>query len=332
VVLLPGLGLVTAMKDKANAVDGNLCYRHAMRVMDAAEALGGFRFLEEADAVEFEYWPLELVKLNAPEKELSRQIALITGAASGIGRAIAEKFAAEGAHLVLTDIASGPLHETAAAIGKAVKDGQRVIAVEADATRAADAAHAVTEAVLAFGGLDILVCNAGFIQAGPIEGISPDDWARHFQVNVGGYFLAVREAVAVMKAQGHGNIVFNASKGAFAPTADNAAYASSKAAVAALARNLATELGPHGVRVNYINADFIDTPLMNQLIAQRAAQRGISPAQQADEYRKRNLLGVGPIPPSAVAEAALFFASSRARFTTGSVLTVDGGIKEAMPR
>jgi rhamnulose-1-phosphate aldolase/alcohol dehydrogenase len=332
VVLLPGLGLVTAMKDKASAVVGNLCYRHAMRVMDAAEAMGGFRFLDEPDAVEFEYWPLELVKLNAPEKELSRQVALITGAASGIGRAIAETFAAQGAHLVLTDIAGDPLRETAAAIGKAVKDPQRVIAVQADATRAADAAHAVTEAVLAFGGLDILVCNAGFIQAGPIDGISPDDWARHFQVNVGGYFLAVREAVAVMKAQGHGNIVFNASKGAFAPTADNAAYASSKAAVAALARNLATELGPHGVRVNYINADFIDTPLMNQLIAQRAAQRGISPAQQADEYRRRNLLGVGPIPPSAVAEAALFFASARARFTTGSVLTVDGGIKEAMPR
>ena len=332
VVLLPGLGLVTAMKDKANAVVGNLCYRHAMRVMDAAEGLGGFRFLDEADAVEFEYWPLELAKLNAPEKELSRQVALVTGAASGIGRSIAERFAAEGAHLVLTDIAGDALRQTAAAIGKACKDAQRVIAVVADATRAADAAHAVTEAVLGFGGLDILVCNAGFIQAGPIDLVSPEAWAQHFEVNVGGYFLAVREAVGVMKAQGRGTIVFNASKGAFAPTADNAAYASSKAAVAALARNLATELGPHGIRVNYINADFIDTPLMNHLILQRAAQKGITPAAQADEYRKRNLLSVGPIPPSAVAEAALFFASSRARFTTGGVLTVDGGIKEAMPR
>jgi rhamnulose-1-phosphate aldolase/alcohol dehydrogenase len=332
VVLLPGLGLVTAMKDKTNAVVGNLCYRHAMRVMEAAESLGGFRFLDEADAVEFEYWPLELAKLNAPEKELSRQVALVTGAASGIGRAIAERLAAEGAHLVLTDIAGDALRQTAAAIGKLCKDAQRVIAVEADATRAADAAHAVTEAVLTFGGLDILVCNAGFIQAGPIDLIAPDDWARHFEVNVGGYFLAVREAVAVMKAQGRGAIVFNASKGAFAPTADNAAYASSKAAVAALARNLATELGPHGIRVNYINADFVDTPLMNQLIAQRAAQKGISPAQQTDEYRRRNLLSVGPIPPSAVAEAALFFSSPRARFTTGGMLTVDGGIKEAMPR
>ncbi|HXI59438.1 MAG TPA: bifunctional aldolase/short-chain dehydrogenase [Polyangia bacterium] len=332
VVLLPGLGMVTAMKDKANAVVGNLCYRHAIRVMEAAESLGGFRFLDEADAVEFEYWPLELAKLSAPEKELSRQVALVTGAASGIGRAIADRFAAEGAHLVLTDIAGGALRDAAAAIAKACKDPRRVVAVEADATRPADAAHAVTEAVLGFGGLDILVCNAGFIQAGPIDHISPEAWARHFDVNVGGYFLAVREAVAVMKAQGRGTIIFNASKGAFAPTADNAAYASSKAAVAALARNLATELGPSGIRVNYINADFIDTPLMNQLIAQRAAQRGITPAQQAEEYRRRNLLGVGPIPPSAVAEAALFFASPRARYTTGGVLTVDGGIKESMPR
>ena len=136
VVLLPGLGLVTAMKDKANAVVGNLCYRHVIRVAEAAEALGGFRFLDEADAIEFEYWPLELAKLKQAERELSRQVALITGAASGIGRAIAERFAAEGAHVVLTDIAGPALRETAAAIGRACKDPQRVVAVEADATRA----------------------------------------------------------------------------------------------------------------------------------------------------------------------------------------------------
>ena len=106
-------------------------------------------------------------------------------------------------------------------------------------------------------------------------------------------------------------IVFNASKGAFAPTADNAAYASSKAAVAALARNLATELGPAGIRVNYFNADFVDTPLMRGLIAQRAAQRGITPEQQIEEYRQRNAMNVGPIPAGAVAEAALFLASAR---------------------
>jgi rhamnulose-1-phosphate aldolase/alcohol dehydrogenase len=332
VVLLPGLGLVTAMKDKANAVVGNLCYRHVIKVMEAAESLGGFRFLDEADAMEFEYWPLELVKLKQPEKELSRQVALVTGAASGIGRAIAERLAAEHAHVVMTDVRGDAVREAAAAIGAACKDPQRVRAVTADATRAADSAAAVTEAVMSFGGLDILVANAGFVEAGPIDQISEESWDRHFDVNVKGYFLAVREAVKVMKAQGRGVILLNASKGAFAPTVDNAAYASSKAAVAALCRNLATELGPHGIRVNCFNADFIDTPMMRTLIEQRAALKGISVEAQIEEYRRRNLLGVGPIPPSAVAEAALYLVSPRSRYTTGAAIPIDGGIKEAMPR
>ena len=333
VVLLPGLGLVTAMKDKANAVVGNLCYRHVMRVAEAADALGGFRFLDDADGIEFEYWPLELAKLKQAERELSRQVALITGAASGIGRAIAERFAAEGAHLVLTDIAGPALRETASAIGRACKDAQRVIAVEADSTRADHTEAAFDQAVLAFGGVDILVCNAGFIQAGPADQMSEETWDRHFDLNVKGYFLAARAAMRAMKLGGRGGvIVFNASKGAFAPTADNAAYASSKAAVAALARNLATELGPAGIRVNYFNADFIDTPLMQQLIAQRAAHRGITVEKQIEDYRQRNAMHVGPIPAAAVAEAALFLASPRSRFTTGAALPIDGGVKEAMPR
>src|SRR5205823_8152023 len=123
-----------------------------------------------------------------------------------------------------------------------------------------------------------------------------ETWDRHFDVNVKGYFLAARAAARLMKVQGGGAIVFNASKGAFAPTVDNAAYASSKAAVAALCRNLATELGPHGIRVNCFNADFIDTPLMRTLIEQRAALKGITAEAQIEEYRRRNLLQVGPIP------------------------------------
>jgi rhamnulose-1-phosphate aldolase/alcohol dehydrogenase len=332
VVLLPGLGLVTAMKDKAGAMVGNLCYRHVMRVMAAAEGLGGFRFLDEAQATEFEYWPLERNKLKQPGRELCGQVALITGAASGIGRAIAERLAAEQAHVVMTDLRGEAVRVAAAAIGAACHDTHRVRAVSADATSAADAAAAVEEAVLAFGGLDILVANAGFIETGPIDEISEEAWDRHFAVNVKGYFLIVREAVKVMKAQRSGVILLNASKGAFAPTVDNAAYASSKAAVAALCRNLAAELGPFGMRVNAINADFVDTPLMRALIEERAARRGIAPAAQEEEYRRRNLMGVGPIPPGAVAEAALFLVSPRSRFTTGTALPIDGGIKEAMPR
>jgi NAD(P)-dependent dehydrogenase (short-subunit alcohol dehydrogenase family) len=332
VIALPGVGIVTAMKDKANALIGNLCYRHVIRVADAAERLGGFRFLDEADAVEFENWPLELVKLKQPERELARQVALITGAASGIGRAIAERFAAEGAHVVLTDVEAGPLRATCEAITSACRDPHRVIAVEADATRPEDARRAIAEAVLTFGGVDILVGNAGFVQAGPIDQIDDAVWTRTYDVNVRGQFLAVREAVKVMKAQRRGVILFNASKGAFAPTADKAAYASSKAAVAALARNLAVELGPFDIRVNYFNADFVDTPLMRKLIEQRAGLKGTTPEAQLESYRRRNLMQVGPIPVSAVAEAALFLVSPRSRYTTGAALPIDGGIKEAMPR
>jgi rhamnulose-1-phosphate aldolase/alcohol dehydrogenase len=332
VVLLPGLGVVGAMKDKANAALATTCYRHGARVMTAAEALGGFQFLDEADGLAIEYWSLEMAKLKQPERELSGQVALITGGASGIGRAIAQRFAEEGAHVVLADLDGYAAAEAARAIGRAVRAPERLRAVAADATNARATADAVAEAVLAFGGLDILVCNAGFVAAAPVEDVSETTWDLHFDVNVKGAFLAAREALAVMKAQGHGVILLNASKGAFAPTSDNAAYASSKAAVAAFARNLAVELGPHGIRVNYFNADFVDTPLMGKLIGERARRRGVTVEAQTEDYRRRNVLGAGPIPPRAVAEAALFLCSPRAAYTTGGVLTIDGGIKEAMPR
>jgi rhamnulose-1-phosphate aldolase/alcohol dehydrogenase len=332
VVVLPGLGLVTAMRDKASALVANACYRHVMRVMEAAESLGGFRFLEDADAVEFEHWPLERAKVAQPERELSRQVALVTGAASGIGLAIARRLVEEQAHVVMTDVREEALAEAAAQVAAAARDPHRVRALMADATSAEDASNSVAEAVLSYGGLDILVANAGFLTPGPIDEITDEVWDRHFQVNVRGYFLIIREAVRVMKAQRRGVILLNASKGAFAPTVDNAAYASAKAAVAALARNLAAELGPFGIRVNYFNADFVDTPMMRSLIAQRATQRGVSIDAQTEEYRRRNAMQVGPLPASAVAEAALFLVSPRSRYTTGAALPIDGGIKEAMPR
>jgi rhamnulose-1-phosphate aldolase/alcohol dehydrogenase len=332
VVLLPGLGVVGAMRDKNNAALAALCYRHGIRVMAAAEAVGGFQFLDEADGLAIEYWSLEMAKLKQTERELAGHVALVTGGASGIGRAIAARFAEEGAHVVLADLDGGAARAAADSIGAACRAPERLRAVAADATDARATSDAVAEAVLTFGGLDILVCNAGFVASAPVADVSEATWDLHFDVNVKGTFLAVREALAVMKAQGRGVILLNASKGAFAPTADNAAYASSKAAVAALARNLAVEFGRDGIRVNYFNADFVDTPLMKKLVAERARQRNVSIEAQTDEYRRRNALGAGPIPPRAVAEAALFLCSPRSAYTTGGVLTIDGGIKEAMPR
>jgi rhamnulose-1-phosphate aldolase/alcohol dehydrogenase len=332
IVLLPGIGIVAAGRDKRTAAIAGECYREVIRVMEIVESYDQFRFLEEASAFEFEYWPLELARLRQHEPDLARRVAVITGGASGMGRAIAERFAAEGCHVVITDIDGEGARRAAEGIAQKIGDPNRALGIRADATSAAETAAAFSHAVRAFGGVDILVCNAGIVQTSPVEKISEEVWDRHFAVNVKGYFLASREAVRIMKAQGWGSIVFNASKAAFAATAENAAYATSKAAVAALARNLALELAPAGIRVNYFNADFVDTPMMRKMIQDRAASKGITTEQQVEEYKKRNLLNVGPIPAEAVAEAALFLASDRSRYTTGSVITVDGGLRDAMPR
>jgi NAD(P)-dependent dehydrogenase (short-subunit alcohol dehydrogenase family) len=249
-----------------------------------------------------------------------------------MGRAIAERFALEGCHVVITDVDGDGARRAAAAVSQKTGDASRALGLKADATSESETAAAFAHAIRAYGGVDILVCNAGIVQTSPVEKIAEETWDRHFDVNVKGCFLAAREAVRIMKAQGGGSIIFNASKAAYAATNENAAYASSKAAVASLARNLALELAPHGIRANYFNADFVDTPMMRKMIQDRAAAKGITNDQQVEEYRRRNLLGVGPIPPEAVAEAALFLASDRSRYTTGSVITVDGGLRDAMPR
>ena len=332
IVLLPGLGVVAAGRDKRNAAIAAECYREVIRVMEIVESYDQFRFLEEASAFEFEYWPLELKRLRQAEPDLARRVAVITGGAGGMGRAIAERFAHEGCHVVITDLDGDGACNAAAAVMRGTGDPNRALGLRADVTSETEMAAAFAHAVRVYGGVDILVCNAGVVQTSPIEKITEESWDRHFDVNVKGYFLAAREAVRIMKAQGSGSIIFNASKAAYAATVDNAAYASTKAAVAALARNLAVELAPAGIRANYFNADFVDTPMMRKMIQDRAARKGITQEQQVEEYRKRNLLGVGPIPPEAVAEAALFLASDRSRYTTGSVITVDGGLKDAMPR
>jgi rhamnulose-1-phosphate aldolase/alcohol dehydrogenase len=326
VVLLPGLGIVGAGPDQKAARVAAANYGEVIRVIEAAEALDQFRFIDEASAFEFEYWPLALADLRAPERELARRVALVTGAASGIGRAIARRLAAEGAHVVLTDIDGEGVRRAAEEIG------ERAIGVRADATSETDVAAAFDRAVLEYGGVDILVCNAGFVKSEAFDEVSLETWQRTLSTNVTGPFLAVREAARIMKAQGFGAIVINASKAAFSAPLNNAAYAASKAAAAHFARCLATELGSSGIRVNYVNADFIDTPMMRRMIEDRAAQKGISLEAQVEEYRKRNLLNVGPIPAEAVAEAVLFLASDRARYTTGSIVTVDGGLADAMPR
>ena len=336
VVLVPGLGMFTAGKDRRTAGIVRDIYHHTIDVLGNAGAFGEYVSLSPKDAFDVEYWPLELYKLTlAPsEKELARRIALVTGGGSGIGRAVARRLAAEGAHVVVGDIDAASARATADGIVAAVGGG-RALGLEMDVTREASVRAAFEEAVLAYGGLDLLVSNAGIAHSSPVVRLELADWERSFAVNATGHFIVAREAMRLLVAQGLGGaLVFVATKNVMSPGKDFAAYSAAKAAEAQLAKVLALEGAPHGIRSNIVNPDavFQDSKLWSDEIRrERAAAQGIGVDQLEDFYRKRNLLGVG-IHPEDVAEAVLFLASDRSAKTTGCTLTVDGGVRDAFPR
>ena len=336
VVLLPGLGMFTSGKDARTAGIVADIYHHTAWVMRAASGLGPYTSLSAQDAFNVEFWPLELYKLQmAPsEKELARRVALVTGGASGIGRAVARRLAREGAHVVVTDLdAAGArrvAEEAAADAGPA-----RPLGLGMDVTSEASVEAAVDATVDAYGGLDVVVSNAGIAHGAAIDRMALADWERSFAVNATGHFLVTRATLRVMKAQGlGGSFVFVATKNVMSPGKDFAAYSASKAAEAQLAKVAALEGGPHGIRVNLVNPDavFRDSGLWSpEVRAERARAQGIGVDEIEDFYRKRNLLGV-PVLPEDVAEAVLFLASDRAAKTTGCTLTIDGGVRDAFPR
>ena len=336
VVLLPGLGMFTSGKDARTAGIIADIYHHTAWVLGAASAVGPYASLSAQDAFNVEFWPLELYKLQMapPEKELARRVALVTGGASGIGRAVARRLAKEGAHVVVTDVdeagARRVAEEAAADAGAA-----RPLGVRMDVTSEASVDAAVAATVDAYGGLDIVVSNAGIAHAAAIDRMALADWERSFAVNATGHFLVARAALRVLKAQAlGGSLVFVATKNVMSPGKDFSAYSASKAAEAQLAKVAALEGGPHGIRVNIVNPDavFRDSGLWSAEVRQeRARAQGIAVEQIEDFYRKRNLLGVSVLPED-VAEAVLFLASDRAAKTTGCTLTVDGGVRDAFPR
>ncbi len=336
VVLLPGVGMVTLGKDaRAAAITADI-YHHAIWVMRAAEGLDAYASLERPDAFDIEFWPLELYKLTLapPEGELARRVALITGAGSGIGRAIARRFAAAGAHVVVTDLDAAAAERVAQELNERHGLG-RAVAVPLDVASEESVAAGLEAAILAYGGLDIVVSNAGIAPCAPLVETDLRTWQRSLDVNATGHFLVARAALRLFAAQGGGgNVVFVATKNTLAPGAHFAAYSAAKAAELQLARVLAIEGGPLGVRVNIINPDaiFQDSGLWSpEVRAGRAAQYGIPVEELPDYYRRRNLLGAA-IYAEDVAEAALFLASDRSAKTTGCILTVDGGVREAFPR
>ena len=259
VVLMPGVGMWTVGKDARAARIVRDIYRHTMRIVADGEAIGGYATLNDEDAFHAEYWPLELYKLTLlpKEKELAGSIALITGAGSGIGRAIAARFAEEGAHVIVTDIDAGAASTVAEEI--VARNGlRRAIAVKLDVSDEADVERAFVEVARAYGGLDVLVSNAGISSFGLLDQLSIVDWDRSFAVNTRGHFLVSRAAIRVMKQQARGgSIVFNASKNVTAPGKEFGAYSVSKAAEAQLCRIVALEGGEFGIRANMLNPDAI---------------------------------------------------------------------------
>jgi rhamnulose-1-phosphate aldolase/alcohol dehydrogenase len=336
VILVPGAGMWTAGKDARAARIVRDIYRHTMRIITAAESAGGYETLNDRDAFHAEYWPLELYKLTLlpKEKDLAGKVAIVTGAASGIGRAIAERFADEGAHVVVTDIDEMLAAEVARGIVE--KNGlRRAIAVRLDVSSEEDVETAFAQTVLAYGGVDIVVSNAGISSFGSLDGLPVSDWDRSFAINSRGHFLVARATMRIMKQQGTGgNIVFNASKNVTAPGKEFGAYSVSKAAEAQLCRIVALEGGEFGIRANMLNPDAIfggSRFWTEEMRAMRAQNYGIDADKLPDYYRNRTLLKT-EVTAADVAEAALFLAGPRSAKTTGAMLPVDGGVKEAFPR
>jgi rhamnulose-1-phosphate aldolase/alcohol dehydrogenase len=332
VVLVQHLGLVAAgTTTKASALSRDL-YHRAIEVMAGAHAVDEFVSLTAQESFAIEYWPLELYKLSLapPPGELQGQVALVTGGAGGIGSAIVDALGAAGACVVAFDIDRTGAEEAVAALG------DRGLAVSGDVTSEEAVASAYAAAVARYGGVDIVISNAGVASSAALEDTSLAEWNRNHAILGTGYFLVAREAFRVLKEQGRGgSIVFIASKNALVAGKNAAAYSSAKAAELHLARCLAEEGGEAGIRVNTVNPDAV---LQGSRIwdsswrEERAAAYGIAPDELEEHYRRRTTLGVN-IFPDDVAQAVLHFASpARSGKSTGNLLNVDGGVPAAYAR
>ena len=333
VFLVRGLGCVAAAQDAATAGMRVELAAHSHRTTAATlDAFAGSTWLDEREVFEFDYWPLELYKLTLapPPPELAGSIVVVTGAASGIGRAVALDLAARGAHLVVADIDGAKLAETAAELPP-----QRTVAVPGDLTDAAVVDEVVGAALSAFGGIDGVVLNAGVASTGMLGELDETEWRRSLEINLTAHFALTTRVWPVLREQGiGGSLVYVASKNAFAPGAGFGPYSVAKAGIVQLARIAAIEGGAMGVRANVVNPDAIfgDSRLFSDEVrAQRAAAHGVAPEELEAFYASRSLLG-REVKASDVAESVAFLLSDRSRATTGCVVTVDGGVAAAFPR
>ena len=329
IYLVPGVGMLSFAKDKSTARIAAEFYVNAINVMRGASSVSRYVGLKEQEAFNIEYWLLEEAKLQRmpKPKSLAGRVALVTGGAGGIGQAIAARLMSEGACVVLADIDAQSLDATVADFGK--RFGKDAVAgVHVDVTSEAAVEAAFREAVLAYGGVDIVVANAGIASAAPFEDTSLELWNRNFAILATGYFLSARAGYRIMKDQGLGGaIVFIASKNALAASPGASAYCSAKAAEVHLARCLALEGAPHGIRANTVNPDAVlrgSKIWQGEWRAQRAASNKVSETELEEVYRQRSLLKLS-VYPEDIAEAVYYFASDLSAKSTGNILNVDAG-------
>lgn len=336
VVLVPGVGRVTYAADKTTARLAGEFYANAINVMRGAEAIGGYIGLDEQEAFNIEYWALEEAKLQRMPrpKMLVGKIALVTGAAGGIGAACAARLLADGACVMLTDRDADAL-EAARSSAAARYGADLVRAFVCDVTDEDQVQAAFDACAREFGGLDILVANAGIASAAPIEETTIELWRRNHDVLAEGYFLTARSAFPLMKIQGGGSIVFIGSKNALAASTNASAYASAKAASVHLARCLALEGAANGIRVNVVNPDAV---IRGSRIwdsgwrKERAEAYGVNSGEELEEhYRQRSMLKQNVLPED-IAEAVWYFAAPVSAKSTGNIVNVDAGNAQAFTR
>lgn len=336
VILYPGVGMFTFAKDKQTARVASEFYVNAINVMKGAEAVSEYTSLPRQEAFNIEYWLLEEAKLQRmpKPKPLSGKIAFITGSAGGIGKAVAKKFAEEGACVVISDNDAGRLAEADENFKKAFgKDAYA--SVQMDVTSANDVAAAMKVCALAFGGVDIIVNNAGLSISKSLEDHLESDWDILYDVLVKGQFLVTQAAVKVMRKQALGGDVLNiVSKNALVSGPNNAGYGSAKAAQLHLSRLNAAELGADKIRVNVINPDAViaDSKIWAGGWAEgRAKAYGVKVEELPQFYAKRTLLNE-IILPEDIANACFAFVGGLLNKSTGNMLNVDGGVAMAFGR
>ncbi len=336
IFLIPGVGMFSFAKDKATARIAGEFYVNAINVMRGASAVSEYQGLPEQESFDIEYWLLEEAKLQRmpKPKSLAGRVAFITGGAGGIGRATAERLASEGACVILADIDEAALENTKGDFEKRFS-ADAVRTVKLDVTHEDAVLRAFAEASVEFGGIDILVSNAGIASSAAVEDTTLAMWNKNIDILATGYFLVSREAFRLFRRQKlGGNVVFVASKNGLASSPNASAYCTAKAAEIHLARCLALEGADAGIRVNTVNPDAVlrGSKIWNgEWREQRAASSKIEVDDLEEHYRKRSMLKLNVFPED-IAEAIFFLASDASAKSTGNIINVDAGNAQSFTR